>query len=88
MIQSFDLATRQLVVKADGNLIELLVRMLKKAHSQLSLNGGNGGTLGGDSSSLDFRDMELWGVLGQDGYLTRTLGPSTSNRQSAKHVGD
>lgn len=75
MIQSFDLATRQMIVKADGNLVELLVRMLRKTHSQFTQNGEDGGVIGGELSSLDFRDTELSRVLGYNGYLQRSTSP-------------
>ena len=87
MIQSFDLATRQMVVKADGNLVGLLVKMLKKAHSQFAQNGQDGGVIGGDLSSLDFRDIELSRVLGQNGYLQRSIVPSAAHPPSKEGEG-
>eukprot|EP00562_Extubocellulus_spinifer_P016440 CAMPEP_0178577680 /NCGR_PEP_ID=MMETSP0697-20121206/21133_1 /TAXON_ID=265572 /ORGANISM="Extubocellulus spinifer, Strain CCMP396" /LENGTH=4375 /DNA_ID=CAMNT_0020212987 /DNA_START=145 /DNA_END=13272 /DNA_ORIENTATION=+ len=61
MLQSLDFSTLQQVVKADGALVDLLVKMLKKASSSLRVISERS-----TQSLLDFRDAELWQALGLD----------------------
>ena len=74
LIQSFEFTMRRLDGNVDGELIDPLIKMLRKAAANASTEGKK---ITGSSDPLDFRDHELWKALRLDNrfVVPRFSGP-------------